>query len=179
MDEWQTEMQLKPMRVAIIGHSYTIPLHWSSPSSFTQFAITLMGQVNPKVEFHWWGIGGMSYTQARDLFLKPALEWKPDHVFMMGVVWNEKDAQAAADIARALQKAGVTCTVFPHVLTFPNGDKLREVAKTAPLMVAPIEGPLEEGPKDQYVSLDGIHMREPFHRVMAKVFLKLLIERGE
>ena len=42
---------LPPQKIAVIGHSFTMGLHWSSPSSFVPIVIDIFRRENPKVEF--------------------------------------------------------------------------------------------------------------------------------
>jgi hypothetical protein len=51
-------------RVAIIGHSYTMDLHWSSPSAFVPIVTAMFAQENPKIEFRQFQAGGLTSTRA-------------------------------------------------------------------------------------------------------------------
>jgi hypothetical protein len=58
------------------------------------------------------------------------------------------------------------------------GDPARDAvaAREAGMRVVEVEDLLLAAPeRDQFVCLDGIHMTEPYHRLMAKEWLKLLV----
>lgn len=55
---------LPPQKVAVIGHSFTMGLHWSSPSSFVPIVIEVFRRENPKVEFKQFAGGGLTATRA-------------------------------------------------------------------------------------------------------------------
>ena len=61
---------LPAQRVAVIGHSFTMDLHWSSPSAFVPIVTAMFARENPKVEFRQFQGGGLTSTRAYDRFFK-------------------------------------------------------------------------------------------------------------
>ncbi len=55
---------LPPQKIAVIGHSFTMGLHWSSPSSFVPIVIDVFRRENPKVEFKQFAGGGLTASRA-------------------------------------------------------------------------------------------------------------------
>ena len=69
---------LPAQRVAVIGHSFTMDLHWSSPSAFVPIVTAMFARENPKVEFRQFQGGGLTSTRAYNRFFPDVLAWKPD-----------------------------------------------------------------------------------------------------
>ena len=59
---------LPPQRVAVLGHSFTMGLHWASPSAFVPIVTALLARENPGVEFRQFQGGGLTSTRAYDRF---------------------------------------------------------------------------------------------------------------
>jgi photosystem II stability/assembly factor-like uncharacterized protein len=170
----------KPRRVAVIGHSFTMDLHWASPSAFVPIATAVLRQENPGIEVRQFQAGGLTATRARDRFYADALAWKPDVVLF--VVANRTDADRGAfrEMGRGFRAASATVYTFDDVrlpAAARPGDPARDVeaAHEAGMEVVEVGKLLLEAPeRDAFVCLDGIHMTEPYHRLMAREWLKLL-----
>lgn len=168
---------MRPRRIAVVGHSFTMHLNWSTPSSFTCISAALLKQVNPDIQVEHFCRGGMQARYARDNFLKPAMEWKPDVVFFFFLADEKPDLDAVLDIDRTLRDAGIAHFFFPHngPMPYNNVARFRQFTRENNLPLADFVDAVDRGPdKDKYVSLDTIHMTEPYHRIMAKELLKLL-----
>src|SRR5688500_5980832 len=74
---------LPAQRVAVVGHSFTMHQHWSSPSSFVPVAAEILRRVNPQVEFRQFERGGLTASRARQRFYGDVLDWKPDRVLLV------------------------------------------------------------------------------------------------
>ena len=74
---------LPPQKIAVVGHSFTMGLHWSSPSSFVPIVIDVFRRENPKVEFKQFAGGGLTATRAQQRFYQSVLDWKPDKVMLL------------------------------------------------------------------------------------------------
>ena len=59
---------LPAQRVAVIGHSFTMDLHWSSPSAFVPIVTAMFARENPAVEFRQFQGGGLTSTRAYNRF---------------------------------------------------------------------------------------------------------------
>jgi hypothetical protein len=168
-------------RVAVIGHSFTMQLHWSTPGAFVPIVTAIFECENPKVEIRQFQGGGLTSTRALDRFYADALAWKPDVVLF--VVANRTDADLAAfqKMGRGFTAAGATVYTFDNV-ALPEaarpGDPAKDVvaARKAGIKVVEVEALLAASPdRDRFLCLDKIHMTEPYHRLMAKEWLKLLV----
>ncbi len=171
---------LEPRKVAVIGHSFTMDLHWASPSAFVPIASAVLKRESPQLEVRQFQGGGLTATRARQRFYDEALAWKPDVVLF--VVANRTDADLAAfqEMGRGFEAAGATVYTFDSVrlpAAARPGSPAQDVvaAREAGMDVVEVEALLLAAPdRDRFVSLDGIHMTEPYHRLMAKEWLKLL-----
>jgi hypothetical protein len=98
---------LPEQKIAVIGHSYTMHLHWASPSAFVPIVISLMKTVNPDVQIRQWERGGLKAHQARDRFYPEVLTWKPDTVLMVVDYRKEADLDAFREMASGFKKSGI------------------------------------------------------------------------
>ena len=60
------EPQLRSMpaqRIAVVGHSFTMGLHWSSPSSFVPIVIDVFRRENPRVQFKQFAASGLATSR--------------------------------------------------------------------------------------------------------------------
>ena len=172
---------LPPMRVAIVGHSFTMAVNWSSPSSFTAIAGAAFEKVNPKVEFKHWGEGGMRALRAQEAFVPQAKAWKPNVLFLFTGTPEPKDLDALVAMDKDLRQAGIRVFIFPHngPLPYYNVPQIQAFAKANNLSLADFTAVVDSAPnKAEFLSLDGIHMTEPWHRLMAKELLKFLASQG-
>jgi len=55
---------LPPQRIAVIGHSVTMQLHWSTPGAFVPIVTAIFARENPGVEFRQFEGGGLTSTRA-------------------------------------------------------------------------------------------------------------------
>jgi photosystem II stability/assembly factor-like uncharacterized protein len=171
---------MAPRRVAVIGHSFTMDLHWASPSAFVPIASAVLKQESPQVEVRQFEAGGLTASRARQRFYADALAWKPDVVLFVVVNRTEADLEAFGEMGRGFKAVGATVYTFDNVrepAAGRPGDPARDAvaAREAGMRVVEVEDLLLAAPeRDQFVCLDGIHMTEPYHRLMAKEWLKLL-----
>src|SRR4030095_3688575 len=84
---------LSPQRIAVIGHSFTMDLHWASPSAFVPIVTAMLARENPNVEFRQCQAGGLTSSRALKNFYQDALAWRPDMVLL--VVLNRTDQDFA------------------------------------------------------------------------------------
>ncbi|PYP99282.1 MAG: hypothetical protein DMF82_25305, partial [Acidobacteria bacterium] len=70
-------------KVAVIGHSFTMGLHWSSPGSFITISTAMLQKENPRVEVKQFQGGGLTGSRALKSFYADALAWKPDVVLLV------------------------------------------------------------------------------------------------
>src|SRR6185503_15941792 len=97
---------LPSQRVAVIGHSFTMDLHWSSPSAFVPIVTAMFARENPKVEFRQFEGGGLTSTRAYTRFFEDVLAWKPDRVLLVVLNRTDEDLEHFARLGKALTAAG-------------------------------------------------------------------------
>lgn len=175
---------LSSQRIAVIGHSFTMGLHWSSPSSFVPIVIEIFQRVNPKIEFKQFAAGGLTASRAQQRFYRSVLEWKPDAVLFVVMTRTNQDYDALGQMGKEMKAAGIRSSMFDDVhdpASVDSGTVKRavEVARTAGIDVIEVGKALSSAPdRSTFVCLDGIHMTEPYHRLMAKEWLKFLASWG-
>ena len=176
--------QLPAQRIAVIGHSFTMGLHWSSPSSFVPIVIDIFRRENPKVEFKQFAAGGLTASRAKQRFYQSVLDWKPDRVLLVVMTRTDEDYDALKQLGEGFGALGIKTSMFDEVhdpASVKPGtvEKAVKVARAAGIEIIEVGSVLASAPdRAKFVCLDGIHMTEPYHRLMAKEWLKFLI-RGE
>jgi len=168
-------------RVAVIGHSFTMDLHWASPSAFVPIVTAMFARENPKVEFRQFQGGGLTSTRAVDRFLADAVAWKPDVVLLVVLNRTDADLDAYARLGHTLAAAGARVFAFDDLHDPDSSEPARlqkewAIASQSGITTVEVARLLSAAPeRARFVSLDGIHMTEPWHRLMAKEWLKLLV----
>jgi hypothetical protein len=171
---------LPKQRVAVIGHSFTMGLHWASPSAFVPIVTALVARENPNVEVRQFQAGGLTSTRAYDRFFKDAVAWKPDVVLLVVMNRTDEDLGKLALLGQGLTAAGARVYAFDDVHDPDTADPGRleqehEVERRSGIAIVEVASLLASAPdRDRFVSLDDVHMTEPYHRLMAKEWLKLL-----
>lgn len=167
-------------RIAVVGHSFTMDQHWSSPSSFTEITAAIFGIVNPSVEFKHFTRGGLKAERAYTEKLAPALEFKPDRMlFVFGVRPDcKEDLESIVKIAEETGKVGIKPYFFDNLhdpFDLINLEQTYNSVKNAGFTIIEVDAVISNSPeKDKFFCLDGMHMTEPYHRLMAKEWLKFL-----
>jgi len=168
-------------KIATLGHSFTMEVNWASPSAFVPFVTEILKETNPKVEIRQWAGGGLNPARPDcRTFVREILAWKPDRVLI--VVWTQSPENRSAldKMVGEFRAAGAEVMMFdalcidnPDVGTPP--DVIRDLVARHGLTQIEVRRRLEASPdRPRFVCLDGIHMTEPYHRLMAKEWLKYL-----
>ena len=171
---------LPAQRIAVVGHSFTMGLHWSSPSSFVPIVIDVFRRENPKVEFRQFAAGGLTASRAQKRFYKDVLAWKPDKVLLVVMTRADGDYEALKQMGQGLSGAGIKTYMFdevhdPAAVTPGTVERARKTAADAGIEVIEVGSILANSPeRSKFICLDGIHMTEPYHRLMAREWLKYL-----
>lgn len=168
-------------RILVIGHSFTMGAHWSSPSSFVPIVSAMFEIENPKVVFRQFYAGGLTASRACKEFYNDALQWKPDKVLLVVLMRRDEDYEALERMGEGFRKAGSKCFVFDNIRD-PEASKPEfasrfvSAARSAGFTVIEVDKVLSNAPdRDRFVCLDAIHMTEPYHRLMAREWLKFLV----
>jgi hypothetical protein len=169
-------------RVAIIGHSYTMDLHWSSPSAFVPIVTAMFSRENPKIEFRQFQAGGLTSARAYKRFYEDALAWKPSIVLLVLANRTDEDRADLRKMADGLMKAGARVLMFDNLLD-PDDSHAERVqanlaaARDAGIEIIKVSSILNSSPeRERFSCLDHIHMTEPYHRLLAKQWLKALLD---
>jgi len=171
---------LPPQKIAVIGHSFTMGLHWSSPSSFVPVVIDVFRRENPGVQFKQFAGGGLTASRAQKRFYQDVLAWKPDKVMLVVMTRTDEDYLALKQMGDGFRQAGVKAYMFDEVhdpadVTRGTVERARKTAEDAKIEVIEVGSILASSPdRPRFICLDGIHMTEPYHRLMAKEWLKYL-----
>jgi hypothetical protein len=172
---------LPAQRIAVVGHSFTMQLHWSTPGAFVPIVTAIFARENPKVEFRQFQGGGLTSTRAVNRFYADLLAWKPQQVLLVVINRTDEDLQNFERLGRGLREAGARVLTFDDVHD-PKGtaDSLHEkeaaVADASGMTVIQVNALIAAAPdRDRFMCLDGIHMTEPYHRLMAKQWLEFLV----
>ena len=171
---------LPAQKIAVVGHSFTMGLHWSSPSSFVPIVIDVFRRENPKVEFKQYAAGGLTASRAQKRFYQDVLAWKPDKVLFVVMTRADEDYAALKEMGQGLRAAGIKSYMFdevhdPAAVTPGTVERARKTAEESGIEVIEVGQILANSPdRAKFICLDGIHMTEPYHRLMAKEWLKYL-----
>jgi hypothetical protein len=141
----------------------------------------IFARENPKVEFRQFQGGGLSSTRAVDRFYADLVAWKPQQVLLVVINRTEEDLAAFRKLGRGLADAGARVLTFDDVHD-PKGtaNALREkeaaAARESGMTVIQVNALIGAAPeRDSFICLDGIHMTEPYHRLMARQWLAFLV----
>jgi hypothetical protein len=172
---------LPAQRIAVVGHSFTMGLHWSSPSSFVPIVTAMFALENPKLEFKQFASGGLTSSRAYRSFYDSVLAWKPDTVLLVVMNRTPEDLEAFGALGKGFAAAGARVLSFDDVHDPDVSDPAivgRDVAaaRAAGMTVIEVGRRLASAPdRSRFMCLDGIHMTEPYHRLMAKEWLAFLV----
>jgi hypothetical protein len=172
---------LPAQRIAVIGHSFTMQLHWSTPGAFVPVVTAIFARENPRVEFRQFEGGGLTSTRALDRFYADLVAWKPQQVLLVVINRTDEDLESFRRLGRGLAEAGTRVLTFDDVHD-PKGtahglrDRELAIARETGMVVIEVSPLLGASPdRNRFLCLDGIHMTEAYHRLMAKEWLKLLV----
>jgi hypothetical protein len=171
---------LPAQKIAVVGHSFTMGLHWSSPSSFVPIVIDVFRRVNPNVTFRQFAAGGLTASRAQKRFYQDVLGWKPDKVMLVVMTRTDEDYEALKQMGNGFRAAGIKTYMFdevhdPAAVTPGTVERARKSAEESGIEVIEVGEILANAPeRAKFMCLDGIHMTEPYHRLMAKEWLKYL-----
>jgi hypothetical protein len=167
-------------RVAVIGDSYTMGNHWASPGSFTTIAAALLIDAHLPIETRHYSAGGLKAARAWRMYGQEVVEWRPTVALLAFEVQSDQDVTAEATWLTALHDAGVRAVMFddwgdPGDRDVGMRSRRLDVARAGGAVIVPVQARLAAAPdRDGFLSMDGIHMKEPYHRLMAFAWLEAL-----
>jgi len=176
---------LPRQQIAVIGHSFTMDVHWASPSAFVPIVTSMFKRENPHVEFRQFAAGGLTFSRAYKNFYQDALAWQPDMVLFVLASRTPEDDSDLKLMAEGFRKTGTQVLMFDSVgdsneLASSKWHESLALAEKAGVRIVPARSTLDAAPdKEQFLCMDHIHMKEPYHRLMAKVWLKAILEASK
>ncbi len=172
---------LPAQRIAVIGHSFTMDLHWASPSAFVPIVTAMFARQNPKVQFRQVQAGGLTSSRALKNFYQDALGWRPDTVLLVVLHRTNQDLADLRTMSQGFKEAGARVVMFDDVHDPDSADREKrkqetDVAQQAGIEIARVSPILVASPdRSRFLCLDHIHMTEPYHRLMAKLWLRVIL----
>lgn len=172
---------MPPERIAIIGHSFTMDQHWASPSAFVPIVTALFARENSKLEFQQFQGGGLTSSRAFQRFYQDALAWRPDTVLLVLINRTDEDFADLRVMGLGFKAAGARVLMFDDVHDPDAPDPAKhqreaDLAGEAGIEVVKVSQILSASPdRPRFSCLDHIHMTEPYHRLMAKEWLKVIV----
>jgi hypothetical protein len=173
---------LPAQRIAIIGHSFTMDLHWASPSAFVPIVTAMFARESPAVQFRQFQGGGLTSSRAMKNFYQDALAWKPDTVLLVLINRTDQDLEDLRTMGQGFKAAGARVVMFDDVHDPDSGDpqarkREADAARQAGIEIATVSTILAASPdRSRFICLDHIHMTEPYHRLMAKAWLRVILK---
>ena len=156
--------------------------HWASPGSFTTIASAILAEARTPLATRQYSAGGLTAVRAWKTFGADAVSWRPDVALLVVAVRTDADVEALRTLVSALAAAGTTVLMFDDVGDPTDGDAVQrarrlDAARAAGVRILPVADRLAASPqRASFLSLDGIHMTEPYHRLMAVAWLEALAD---
>jgi len=171
-------------KICVIGHEFTMSTYWSSPASFTDIAAELIHGLNPKVEFCAFQKEGLDAQAALQLFADKAVATKPDKVLL--VLSAAQEIEPLDALIKKVTASGAKVYVFDSlraddVDAIGNcSDDVAQAAAASGATIIEVRKLLKAHLlRNDFVSLDGVHMTPVYHKVMATEWVKFLCgQRG-
>jgi hypothetical protein len=174
---------LPAMRVCVLGHSFSYPVHWSSHGVFPAIAEAVFKRVNPRVTVSYVNEGGLQAARAREVHLPQVLAAKPDLVLLVLRIETKADHQALGEMIASIRSASGRAVLFDRLI--PKGRPLY-TEPTEAVSIAQAAGGevifagdlIDRHPdREQFLSLDGVHMGPAYHKFMAGLLLRHLARK--
>ncbi|MFC1452017.1 SGNH/GDSL hydrolase family protein [Verrucomicrobiota bacterium] len=175
---------MPPRRFLVIGHSYVHPLHWSSSAKMNEILAAVFEKENPGVVFSALCEGLLDTVKARKRFLPRGLDSQPDFVLFVIDFRGDEGVAALRDMVREFREGGARVACFDQY--WPGN--AAEGHQRALTMLRDEEGlelieaweVLNNHPKrEDFLCLDGIHMRPSYHMAMAGEILKHFVNASD
>ena len=99
----------------MIGHSFTMQLHWSTPGAFVPIVTAIFARENPRVEFRQFQGGGLTSTRALNRFYADVVAWKPQQVLLVVINRTDEDLESFRRLGRGFAEAGAKVLTFDDV----------------------------------------------------------------
>ena len=174
----------RPLRYAVIGHSFTNPQHWSTPSAFAPVVREVLSEIGVPIKIEQYIQGGMDATWAYSKFFEQVAATKPDRVYLAVITRGDTDADSVARFAREFKARGIEFALFdvtefhdPYTRDPKFAARAVDAARKEGAQIVPLNAALVQVYGDDrasQLSLDGVHMKEAYHMTLARAWLQLL-----
>ncbi|MFC1614219.1 hypothetical protein ACFL5K_02865 [Gemmatimonadota bacterium] len=116
---------LPAKRVAFMGHSLTMSMHWSTYASWSDIAGEIMSAVNQNYEYSAFNSGGLAPVKALNRgHLDDLVAYSPTETFILMMIRDDEKQIAALDsIVGAVKKVGSKCYLVDGVRPWRFRDK--------------------------------------------------------
>jgi hypothetical protein len=167
-----------PTKIAVIGHSFTMEVHWATPGSFVPVVAEMMKTADPDMEFKYFQGGGLDAVWSYKALYPEVLKWHPDMVLFVVMSEGADQRSALKSMVDGFSAVGTKCVMFDSLWPADfdlKPKKTDPVLATTKLNIIEVQKLLMASPdKDKFVCLDGVHMTEPWHLLMAREWFKYL-----
>ncbi len=177
---------LPERRVAFIGFSMMMSMHWSSHGSWNDIAGEVVRAVDPRFASAGFQQGGIRASAAIDRLLPPALAWKPTQAFLLMAANDQADEDAFVAMAERLGAQGCETWIVDDNRPWIDRDdgmgqilRRRAAARRAGVGMLPFYD-LGRTARDwpSWECLDRIHMTTAGHVYYARALLRMWSDRG-
>ncbi|MFC1452391.1 SGNH/GDSL hydrolase family protein [Verrucomicrobiota bacterium] len=167
-------------RFLVIGHSYVYPLHWSSSAKMNEIVAAVFEKENTEFEFKTLSGGVLDSIKAQERLLAEGLEFRPNFVVFVIDFRGDEGVAALRDMVRGFRDAGARVACFdqywPGKASEGHQRRLAMLRDEEGLEIIEAWEVLNNHPqRDDFLCLDGIHMRPAYHMAMAGEILKHLV----
>ncbi len=173
-----------PQSITVVGHSFTMEKHWSSPTAFVPLAKEVLRLVDAPVTITQITAGGMDALWAKNEFLPKALATDGQSIYFVVTATQPKEWQALADMITSVKKSGRKAYVFDAIDLYDPYQHREDVARSAVtaarnagaevIEVQKTFDRVHAGLRKRFLCLDGVHMTEQYHRFMANEWMGYL-----
>lgn len=170
-----------PKKIIVIGHSFTSPLHWASPSTFVPIVREILQTRASRITVDQIVEGGMDATTAYRKYFDQVAAARPNRVYLAVTTRGQNDAASVARFAREFQARGIELALFdaaeihdPYTRDPSWAKRAVQAARAEGAIIVPLEAALTDAfgiDRASQLSLDGVHMKEDYHRVLAREWL--------
>lgn len=173
-----------PRAITVLGHSFTMERHWSSATAFVPLVKAVIESLGAPITITQISAGGLDALWAKSEFLPKALATEAQDIYFIVTTTRAEDQAALAEMIAAVKKSGRRAVVFDAIDFYDPYDHREHVARAAVTAAREAGAEVIEvqqafdranaGLRSRYLSLDGVHMTEPYHRFMATEWLRVL-----
>lgn len=173
---------LPQQKICVLGHSFTMSMHWASQGSFTDIAYEIIRHHNPHIQWVRVNRGGLTPSVARRDYLESVLQHHPDQTIMVTISRNDENRSDLKYCIKKLQDQGSKVIVFDCVMVYPDIYETEKaavkVARAAGAAVVEVYPLLAAHPKRaEFPALDEVHTTPPYHKFMAVELVKYFAGR--